>query len=76
MSQYDANAEAQLVGSFSDTGNAEADEVSNRTGGGYSESDATRETGASMRDTARSWHDARNDYEEDEGQDRRQSNWF
>ena len=46
---------------FSQTGDAKADAVSNRSGGGYSDKDATTETKSGARDTSRAWHQARDD---------------
>ena len=61
---------------FSDTGNNAADDVSNRSGSGYSQGDASTETGASSSDASAAWHSARDDYEADEGLgDRHDGGW-
>jgi hypothetical protein len=71
------NAEAGLTAGYSSTGNQAADDVSNRTGGEYGQSDAARETGTSSSQTNSAWHDARDDYEKDEGlSDRHSGGWF
>lgn len=61
LSNYDPNIDSAPTRDFSNTGNAEADAVSNRSGGDYEDKDAATETGASARETARAWHEARND---------------
>ena len=61
---------------FSDTGNEEADEVSNRSGGGYDQGDAATETGSAPGDVSSAWHTARDDYQENEGLgDRHDDGW-
>lgn len=61
---------------FSSTGDSKADAVSNRTGGGYSQTDARDETGATTKEASQAWHTARDDYEQDEGLgDRHQGGW-
>jgi hypothetical protein len=72
---YDANADAQLAAGYSSTGNSAADEVSNQTGGGYNQSDASKETDASQGETSHAWHDARDAHEKDSGEDRHSSSW-
>ena len=61
---------------FSSTGNSAADDVSNRSGGDYSQRDAATETGASSMEASAAWHSARDDYEEAEGLgDRHDGGW-
>lgn len=65
--------DASLTSGFSNTGNAEADAVSNRSGGDYSKAEAGKETGTSEKQAGRTWHAARDDNEKD-GSDRHRDN--
>ena len=70
-SSYDAGKDAALTTGFSQTGDARADEVSNRTGGGYDERDAMKETSSSGSEVEAAWHQARDDDEQASGRDDR-----
>jgi hypothetical protein len=72
----DRTLDASVTSNFSNTGNAQADEVSNRNGGDYHQSDARRETEATNRQASQAWHDARDDEQAGQGWfDRHDGGW-
>jgi hypothetical protein len=74
--EYDPRREAGLTEGWSATGDEAADTVSNRTGGKYTEGDASAETGVPGTETEAAWHSARDDHEADAGlPDRHDVGW-